>query len=92
MSLPKRLLRYLTKREPPLAVIGKESRLALDNFKESFPEYEIEYIVADLQVKIPQIKGILQIKMRKNREQNTEVITAQPQEPIKIMKAKRQTT
>lgn len=91
MSLPKRLLRYLTKREPPLAVIGKESRRALDNFKESFPDYEIEYIVADLQVEIPKVKGTFQIKMRKNKEQNRDVVTAQPQEPIK-MKAKRQTT
>jgi hypothetical protein len=81
----------LFKREP-MEFIGDKSRKAIDDFMKAFPDYEIEYVVADIQVKIPQIKGTLQIKMRKSKEQNTKVIITQPQESIKNMKAKRQTT
>jgi hypothetical protein len=37
---------------------------------EAFPDYEIEYVVADLQVKIPQIKGSLQIKIKRRKEED----------------------
>lgn len=52
----------------PMKPMGKKAREAIENFMEAFPDYEIEHIVADLQVKIPQIKGALQVKMKKRKE------------------------
>lgn len=49
----------------PMKPMGKKAREAIENFMEAFPDYEIEHVVADLQVKIPQIKGSLKIKMKK---------------------------
>jgi len=52
----------------PMKPIGKKAREAIDNFMEAFPDYEIEYVVADLKVHIPQIKGSLQLKMKKREK------------------------
>jgi len=71
----------------PMEIAGKQARKALDSFKKAFSDYEIEYVVADLELKIPQVgKGSLKVTMKKkNTEQNTEVIV-EPQEPMKITK------
>jgi hypothetical protein len=67
----------LFKREP-LEFVGEKAKKALENFKTAFPDYEIEYLVAELEVKIPHVgKGSLKVKMRENRKQNiqeTEVV------------------
>jgi len=51
-----------------MKIMGKTARQAIENFMEAFKEdYEIEYVVADLQLKPNplQSKGSLQIKMKK---------------------------
>jgi len=43
--------------------VAKQARNAIDNFREEFEkDYNIEYVVADLEVGV-RIKGRLQIKM-----------------------------
>jgi len=51
----------------PFEVMGNISRDAIKNFMKAFPDYEIEYIIADLQLKPNplQSKGSLQVKMKK---------------------------
>lgn len=49
----------------PMELAGNRARHGIENFMKAFPDYEIEYIVADLQVGITKIKGTLQIKMKK---------------------------
>ena len=46
---------------------GKVAKQAIDNFKLAFQDYEIEYVVADLQLYPNPLrsKGSLQIKMKK---------------------------
>ena len=46
---------------------GEVAKQAIDNFMLAFQDYEIEYVVADLQLKPNplQSKGSLQIKMKK---------------------------
>lgn len=45
--------------------MGEQARKGIDNFMKAFPDYEIEHIVADLEMKTTKIKGSLQIKMKK---------------------------
>lgn len=49
----------------PMEIMGNKARKAIENFMKAFPNYKIEHIVADLQVKIRGIEGTLQIKMKK---------------------------
>lgn len=49
----------------PMKIMGKQARNAIDNFMKAFPDYYVEQIVADLQVKFRRIEGNLQIKMKK---------------------------
>lgn len=52
----------------PMEIVGEQSRKAIENFMKAFrDDYEIETVVADLEAggKIPQIKGSLQVKMKK---------------------------
>lgn len=49
-----------------MKVAGDRARKVIDNFMKAFPEFEIEYVVADLQLKATQIKGTLQIKIKPN--------------------------
>jgi len=49
----------------PMEIMGDKAKDAIENFMKAFPDYEIKYVVADLEVKIPQIKGALQIRMKK---------------------------
>jgi hypothetical protein len=50
-----------------MKIMGNTARQAIDNFMDAFKDYEIEYVVADLQLKpnFLQTKGTLQIKMKK---------------------------
>lgn len=50
-----------------MKIMGNTARQAIENFMDAFKDYEIEYIVADLQLKPNplQTKGTLQIKMNK---------------------------
>ena len=50
-----------------MKIMGNAARQVIDNFMDAFKDYEIEYVIADLQLKpIPiQSKGSLQIKMKK---------------------------
>lgn len=51
-----------------MEIAGEQSRKAIENFMKAFrDDYEIETIVANLEAggKIPQIKGSLQVKMKK---------------------------
>lgn len=52
-----------------MKIMGKTARQAIDNFMLEFQDYEIEYIVADLQLKPNpfQTKGTLQVKMKKRK-------------------------
>jgi len=53
-----------------MKIMGKTARQGIDNFMKAFSEdYEIEYIIADLQLKPNplQSKGSLQIKMKKTK-------------------------
>jgi calcineurin-like phosphoesterase len=50
-----------------METMGKTARKGIDNFMKAFSEdYEIEYIIADLELK-PLPKGTLQVKMRKRK-------------------------
>ena len=58
---------------------GDKARRGIDNFVKAFPDYEVETIVANLEVggkgKIsqlpqPQLKMVLQIKMKKRKEED----------------------
>lgn len=53
--------------KPIMENVGKQAKKGIENFMKAFPDYEIEYIVADLQLKPNPIqsKGTLQIKMKK---------------------------
>jgi len=82
----------MVKGNPIKKAVSKVSRDMMDFLKNEFPDYEIEYVVADLELNIPLplsdkvAKGSLKVTMKKkNREQNTEVIV-EPQEPMKITK------
>ena len=48
---------------------GEVAKQAINNFMLAFQDYEIEYIIADLQLKPNplQSKGSLQIKMKKRK-------------------------
>lgn len=48
---------------------GKKARQGIDNFMKAFEDYEVEHIVADIEVagKIPTPKFALQIKMKKRK-------------------------
>ena len=50
-----------------MKIMGNTARQAIDNFMLAFQDYEIEYIVADLQLKPLHSKGTLQIKMKKRK-------------------------
>ena len=51
----------------PMRIMGEQAKKGIDNFMKAFPNYEIEYIIADLQLKPNplQSKGSLQVKMKK---------------------------
>jgi len=51
----------------PMEIMGKQAKKGIDSFMNAFPDYEIEYIIADLQLKPNplQSKGSLQVKMKK---------------------------
>lgn len=53
--------------KPPMKIMGEQAKKGIDNFMEAFQDYEIETIVADLQLKPNpfQSKGSLQVKMKK---------------------------
>lgn len=53
-----------------MEIAGDKARRAIENFMKAFRDYEIEHIVADLQVKIRGIQGTLQIKMKKQKEED----------------------
>ena len=53
-----------------MEIAGDKARRAIENFMKAFRDYEIEHIVADLQVKIRGIEGTLQIKMKKRKEED----------------------
>ena len=53
-----------------MEIAGNKARRAIENFMKAFRDYEIEHIVADLQVKIRGIEGTLQIKMKKRKEED----------------------
>jgi len=65
----------------------KSAKEIVDSWEEKFPDYEIESIVADLELNLPKsLKGSLKVTMKKkNTEQNMEVMV-EPQEPMKITK------
>jgi len=50
-----------------MEIMGKTAKQAIDKFMLAFQDYEVDYIVADLQLKPNplQSKGSLQIKMKK---------------------------
>lgn len=84
----------MVKGNPIKKAVLKVSRDMMDFLENEFQDYEIECIVADLELNIPLplsdkvAKGSLKVTMKKkNREQNTEVIV-EPQEPMKITKRK----
>lgn len=50
-----------------MEIMGKTARQGIDNFMKAFSkDYEIEYIIADLELK-PLPKGTLQVKMKKRK-------------------------
>ena len=49
--------------------MGNQSRNAIENFMKAFPDYEIEHVVANLQVRPTKIQGSLQIKIKKRKEE-----------------------
>ena len=52
--------------QKPLEFLRKRVRELLDALKEDFPDYQIEQVVADLELKIPKMaKGSLKVTMRK---------------------------
>ena len=51
--------------KPPMKIMGEQARKGIDNFMKAFPDYEIEYVIADLELKPTKIKGSLQVKMKK---------------------------
>ena len=51
-----------------MKIMGKTARQAIENFMEAFSEdYEIEYIIADIELKPLHSKGTLQVKMKKRK-------------------------
>lgn len=50
-----------------MEIMGNASSKAIENFMKAFPDYEIEYIIADLQLKPNPLKtkGTLQIKIKR---------------------------
>lgn len=48
-----------------MKIMGEQARKGIDNFMKAFPDYEIDSVVADLEVRPTKIKGKLQIKIRK---------------------------
>lgn len=59
MNVMRKLIKH------PMEILGNKAKDAINNFMKAFPEYEIEHIVADLEVKPIKIKGSLQVKMKK---------------------------
>ena len=51
----------------PMEIMGNKAKDAIENFMKAFPDYEIEHVVANLQVKPTKIKGSLEIKMKKKQ-------------------------
>lgn len=51
-----------------MEIMGKQARNAIDNFMKAFPEYEIEHVVANLEVKPTKVKGDLEIKIKKKKD------------------------
>ena len=53
----------------PMEIMGTKARDAIENFMKAFPDYEIEHVVANLQVKPTKIQGSLEIKIKKRKEE-----------------------
>lgn len=55
-----------------MEIAGDKARRGIDNFMKAFTDYEVEHVVADIEVvgKIPELKIVLQIKMMKRKEEN----------------------
>jgi len=55
-----------------MEIAGDKARRGIDNFMKAFTDYEVEHVVADIEVvgKIPELKIALQIKMMKRKEEN----------------------
>jgi calcineurin-like phosphoesterase len=54
-----------------MEIMGKTARQGIDNFMKAFSkDYEIEYIIADLELKPLHSKGTLQIKMKKKERRS----------------------
>ena len=47
-----------------MEIMGEQARKGIDNFMKAFPDYKIEHVVADIEIKPTKIKGSLQIKIR----------------------------
>jgi len=52
----------------PMEIMGKQARTAIDNFMKALPEYKIEHVVANLEVKPTKVQGNLEIKIKKTKE------------------------
>ena len=53
----------------PMEIMGNKARDAIENFMKAFPDYEIEHVIASLDVKLTKIKGSLEIKIKKRKEE-----------------------
>jgi len=55
-----------------MEIAGKKAKQGIVNFMKAFTDYEVEHVVADIEVagKIPQLKIALHIKMKKRKEED----------------------
>ena len=55
----------------PMKIMGEQAKKGIDNFMEAFQDYEIETIVAELQLKPNpfQSKGALKVKMKRRKKE-----------------------
>jgi len=53
----------------PMEIMGSKARNVIENFMKAFPDYEIEHVIADLDVRPTKIQGSLEIKIKKRKEE-----------------------
>jgi len=58
----------MIKMKRPMEIMGNKARDAIENFMKAFPDYKVEHVIAELEVKPTKIRGNLEIKIKKRKE------------------------
>jgi len=63
------LIELMIKMKRPMEIMGTKARDVIENFMKAFPDYEIEHVIANLELKLTKIQGSLEIKIREKQKE-----------------------